>query len=260
MTTKKREPRPTNTKANRKRHYKPVEGRCNKKRPDGSFCMAWPVKGEDHGRCRHHRSPDQGMTNVHYRDGKRSKKESLYLREKAAAMMEDPNLLTLEREVALSRVREDQLIDSLDEIPAPETLARFRQLAKAFREAMAAENDLAVAETWAALEAAICFEDQRPAVWNRILRHQEHRRKLVDTERKYREKTAGMVPIETMHAIIDTLLRLMIELRHLGELTPAGMKMLYETYVLASRRWQEPMKAIEGEVAAEALDAATTTS
>lgn len=185
----------------------------------------WPCEAGamKNGRCRIHGGKAlSGPAHPHFKHGRYAKSlDGTYLATVYQEAKNDPGLLQLTDEIALTVARVQQLVDRL---PSGDSRSLWSSLAIAVRKVRAQflvldmdelpEEAQAASDYLAEVEHLVATGGAEYAVWEEILVVQQHLRSLVDTERKYREGLKTNVPAERvtmMFALVLDSLRRHVE-------------------------------------------------
>jgi len=157
------------------------------------------------GRCRIHggKTPG-GMENANYKHGKysRYRLKSDELHKRFMQAIEDQNLLSLREDVALIDVKIGEIVETIHE-PASwdEAHKAFERLRLAVTQKDAGHMNAALQD----LEQSFDSFKGEKAAWDDLLRILDHRRKLVESERKRMVELQQYVAVERIMGFINSL-------------------------------------------------------
>lgn len=136
------------------------------------------------------------------------------LRETYEAARSDPELLALDRELALVEARLDQLASRLEGDPVAQA-REVQALGEALKAAWDRTDMATYREKLDRLVEAAGKVVATERTWTDILTWQEQRRKLADTERRRREALAATVTTERLLALVVTFVEILR--RHIAD-------------------------------------------
>lgn len=159
------------------------------------------------GRCRKHGgATPSGMASVHYRNGRHSKYLPERLIERYQEALSDPEMHSLEGEIALVDARISDLLGSSDEGGATNIFLEIADAWTALEYAKADGVDFEIIKAERRISKAIVEGKQEQLIWEEIRQLQEQRRKLVLAEAKRLQITNQMVTVEKVNLLIAALL------------------------------------------------------
>jgi len=192
----------------------PKDGRCNNQRPDGTFCMRRPIKGRD--RCQKHGGKAKRGPEHHAWKGGTSKSYLARhiphrLAERFEAALDDPDLLSLRSNLALSATRLGELLEKLPTRESAKAWEEMRGCLVGLRTAIAdgeTKEALSITKNMTNLMSMALAER---ALWEEILETQEHHRRLADTERKREDHLQAHVTAAQFSMFLAYFYRVIME-------------------------------------------------
>jgi len=169
-------------------------------------------------RCRNHALPGStkcrmhggsslaGVASPRFKTGRYSRHLPTRLAARYAEALSDPELLGLRDEIALTQVRQVELLEQLD---SGLSLARWRAAQSAYGDLMVAmhtRDSAGLQQAMIALEDAFGIRvTDDDAVWEREIELSEHRRRLVESEHRRLAAMQQMISAEQGMALIARL-------------------------------------------------------
>lgn len=135
-----------------------------------------------------------GPDNPNYRHGKYSKYLPTRMLEKYHESLSDPDLLNLREQIAVVDARLAELFQSLDRGESGHWLRRLQQTHRALQRAQRLDDLAAQKRHFTEMEHLVTEGSTLSHTWDDIVYMQNHRRRLVDTERKRLEAIQGSIP------------------------------------------------------------------
>lgn len=177
-----------------------VCGACNTR---GCPCPQPPMEGRT--RCYHHGGKSlRGVEHYNWKGGRKGMVASLlpgHLAEAFKALVEDPDLLALDADLAIADLQQRELLVALRQGADPMQALRDVREHLADLHTAAAEGDLErLAEVAQAIADAVERGSVQADTLDRLARVSERRRKLADTERKRRESMQAYISAEEARA------------------------------------------------------------
>lgn len=204
-----------------------VKGReiCGaKKKSDGWPCEASPKSGKnDNGRCKYHGGNSRaGPAHHNWKNGRQSKYFAILpekLRAAYALFLEDPEYLSLRAEIALTDTRMYELLERIDTGESTEHWqALDRQVSKLLTLARDANGDLDPSRLRDEVDRVVAIiTDARSheRLWRDLFNVMEHRRGLVEIDRRRIESEEAMVSTATALALVGALVDIVA--RHVND-------------------------------------------
>lgn len=170
------------------------------------------------GKCRLHggKTP-KGVASPHYKHGRYSKYGPSSLRDAAAEFLRDPDLLSLQSNLALCDARIADVLTKLDEGGSYDALATLRKLRGEYRAAAVRKDQEAQIAQLREMFRVIDEASDTVALLGELDKLTEQRRRLVDTETKRQTSDLTSITIERAYGFVDVLLDIVA--RHVKERT-----------------------------------------
>lgn len=169
-------------------------------------CKRFPLNGRD--KCKQHGgATPRGMDSVHYKHGRYSITTQLpgRLRESYENAINDPDILRLRSEIALAETRRQDLVTQLDRGSHEDFLDSLVLIQTEIKTAINA-GDISRIRT-ASKELDDLLEKKRPdrSVWRALIEIEDHKRKLVESERKRNVELGQLLTLEQSFFLIKQL-------------------------------------------------------
>lgn len=149
------------------------------------------------GRCKHHGgNAAAGIQHYNYKDGRRSKYMPAPLLPAFQAAMEDPELLSLNEDIATLDALINQEAGRIESGDPSALLAEAKSLWNSLSKAVKRGDREAVQRFQSRLEATLSAGASDFTAISRMLEFMEQKRKAVATEAKQREMLGAVIPIE----------------------------------------------------------------
>jgi len=188
--------------------YSDENGRqiCSAHRANGqSICTSTFLMSN--GRCKKHGGmTPSGVASPHFKTGRHSRNLPTRLLERYEEALADPEMHSLEAEIALVDARIDDLLRQTDEGGGGDIFLEIEDAYKAFNYASQDGDKKAMRENLRRLDDAIRRGRSESYVWEEIRSLQEQRRKLVLAEAKRLQMTGQTVTVKNVNLLISALL------------------------------------------------------
>lgn len=208
---KKRYPKPKNFKPVKNfpkghRHYGKL--RCQAWNPNqGRQCLALAKVSDGKDKCTKHGGRSRsGIASPSFKTGRYSKQLPVRMLEQFEEMRADPELLNLRDDIALVEARIADLLTRVDTFEAGTWWKRARKAYDDLIVQMRQGNNDAVAACLNDLNRFIGAGGQDYAVWDEIMRLEEQKRKLTDSERRRLVDMQYMVTAQQAWSVIIDLM------------------------------------------------------
>lgn len=177
--------------------------RCNARaKTTGKTCRYWAVAGGT--KCRYHGGLSlRGIASPRYRHGMYSKYLPVRMREMCLKAMDDPELLALGPEIALT---DSRTVDLLKRVDSGESGALWQQLRaswQAFMEARVRGDTEGMRVALEAHEVLLTRGQADYAAWDAVGRSTDRRQRLVETEHKHRVQHEYLITIERVNMYLN---------------------------------------------------------
>lgn len=195
--TNKRSQRPNDRSRKKKAPVKkPKDGRCNHKRADGTYCMRYPSTGRE--KCSRHGG--KALTGPEHPNWKGGRSRSFLTRtmpprlaERFEAALDDPEILSLRGNLALTLTRLGELIGKLPTKESGELWEDLRTCMVHLRTLIGQEDTEGALDLTENMGEMMNKAIEERRLWGEILNVQEHHRRLADTERKREDQLQSHV-------------------------------------------------------------------
>lgn len=178
--------------------------RCGAKTRSGEPCKTWAMPN---GRCRMHGGKSlSGVAHPNYRHGGYSKDLPARLLPRYEAVLANPEILSLDTEIALSEARISELLQQLDLGGLgqrwQELVGLREQVRIAYQAGDQEEVDRIVNRTFAVIGAGA--DDTE--IWQELRAEREQKRRLIESERKRRVEMQLLVRVEQALVFADAVM------------------------------------------------------
>jgi hypothetical protein len=171
----------------------------------GDYCRSTAVYAN--GRCKNHGGPTPGgIAHPGFKNGAASKHLPTRLLSKYQEALNDPELGSLENELALVQARTNDLLSSLDEGGTSEIFFEIDEAVQAFQCASSDNDRKGMRESWRRLENAVKRGKSEAAAWEEIGSKLELKRKLSVSQARRQKDLEHLVPVEKANSLIAALL------------------------------------------------------
>lgn len=189
---------------------RPMEGRCNAHREDGTYCKARPMpNGSCHRHGGHLTERNSGVKHPLLRTGRVSKHLPVRIQDRHEEMLKDEELLSLNQEIALIDVRIAEVLESLDTEDGTAMWRRLRVMTSAYKRHVDARRATQAADTLDRIFKAIKDGADEFSKWEQVLNLVDARRKTVESERKRLVEMNQMITtaqaMVMLQAILDSI-------------------------------------------------------
>jgi len=172
---------------------RPMEGKCNAHRADGSYCKGWPMRNGI-GKCHRHGGKSvSGPVHKMFKHGRLSKHLPDRLIPKFMDAIQDGDILSLMQEVALIDTRTAELLAGLSEEDGTLVWRRMKAAKNAYQKYLASRHEGRAQEQMERIFAMIDEGASEHERWKALLELTEQRRKTVESERKRLIETQQMM-------------------------------------------------------------------
>lgn len=180
---------------------------CGAKTRQGGTCQQPAM---ENGRCRYHGglSPS-GVSHYRYKTGRYSKYLPDRIAGKYLESQEDPELLNLRDEIALTDARIAELLGRVDGVGGEDAISEINRHYQALRAAMRAADNEGIAASLVDLETAITTGRGDYEIWREIGTVIEQRRRLVESEGKRLVAMSQMISNERAMLLIGSLVAIL---------------------------------------------------
>lgn len=163
------------------------------------------MKGRDV--CYHHggKTP-RGVASPHYKDGSSTRWDEILPSDLVNAFLaayNDPKLLSLRKDIAVTEAREMQLLAELTSDDSAATWSQLLDATDMFERAQISNSKKAQAGAFRNILALIKHGASNISKWKELREVQEHKRKLTETEWKSKTALARVLTMEQFASFLD---------------------------------------------------------
>lgn len=177
---------------------------CGAKTKSGNPCRSTALY--PNGRCwLHGGKTPKGLASPNLKHGRYSKDLPTRLAARYEAATTDPDLLALQAEIALIDAR---LGDLLGRVDTGEAGIHWKVATKAFADlqiALDTQDPVALARSMQTLQGSLRSGMGDYAAWNEVYNLVDHRRRLVESERKRQIEAQQVLPLDRAMLVISAL-------------------------------------------------------
>jgi hypothetical protein len=175
-------------------------------RPDNPvICMSTAIF--ENGRCIKHGGPSpKGIASPHFKSGKSSRHLPTRLITKYQEALEDPELMSLESDLAVVTARIEDLHEQLDEGGAGSIMMEVDDAMQAYKYALGDNDKKAMREAWRRLESSVKKGKKESSVWQELFDLRDQKRKLALSEAKRLQTMDQMIKVTQVNLLISALL------------------------------------------------------
>jgi hypothetical protein len=179
---------------------------CSALISDGSrFCESEFILSN--GRCKRHGGmTPSGVASPHFKSGRHSRQLPTRLLERYEEALSDPEMHSLEAEIALVDARIADLLAQCDDGGGGDIFFEIDDAFASFKTASQDGDRRIMRESLARLDSAVARGKSEQDIWVEIRALQEQRRKLVLSEAKRLQTTNQMVTVTRVNLLISALL------------------------------------------------------
>lgn len=161
----------------------------------------------ENGRCVKHGGPTPvGIASPHYKGGTSSRHLPTRLLSKYEEAIQDPELMSLETDIAMVQMRMNDLLTQLDEGGAGKIMFEVDDALKSFKDANEDGDHKAMKESWRRLEEAIERGKGEAGTWAELYAMRDQKRKLTLAEAKRLQTMDQLIKVTQVNLLIAALL------------------------------------------------------
>lgn len=177
---------------------------CGAKKKNGDYCRSIALK--PNGRCRLHGglSP-RGVASARYKSGRYSMDIPARLSQRYNEGRNDPELLSLREEIALTHARMSELLKKVDTKESGMLWKKARDTYKDLRAAISAQDASKMTACLLVLDETLSEGVSDYSAWEKVFSLVEQRRKLSESERKRLIDMRQIITVERAMAMIGAI-------------------------------------------------------
>jgi hypothetical protein len=161
----------------------------------------------ENGRCKKHGgATPKGIASPHFKTGKHSRHLPSRLLDKYQEALEDPELMSLESDLALVQARINDLLEQLDEGGAGKIMLEVSDAVDSFEYANQDNDRKAMREAWRRIKEAVEKGKTESSVWAELYLMRDQKRKLTLAEAKRLQTMDQMIKVTQVNLLISALL------------------------------------------------------
>ena len=176
-------------------HRKRSEAQCKNRVVDGMTV------------CRYHGgNTPVGVNSVHYKHGKYSRHLPEKIRMRYKDALDDPDLMSLKHDIAVTEARLTELMEKIDSGEAGKVWHNLKKAGVRFEDAYKSGNSDKLMQSVEAIRKLVTTGSNEYDAYNEIKDMQEHRRKMTETENKMLIAKQQMIPAEQVMVLIGVIM------------------------------------------------------